>query len=88
MILICDIDPFKYDQSIFLVQDNGDIVDNIGKMKMVSLYSFIPSYCHKNNISTVKLTGNKEYNEMVRNQIKYNEETLFADYEPINVEVI
>ena len=55
---------------------------------MVSLYSFIPSYCHKNNISTVKLTGNKEYNEMVRNQIKHNEEILFADYEPINVEVI
>lgn len=88
MILVCDIEPFKYDQSIFLMQDNGDIVDDIGKMKLVSLYSFIPSYCHKNNISTVKLTGNKEYNEMIRNQIKHHEKMLFSDYEPINVEVV
>lgn len=88
MILACFIEPFTYYQQINIIDNENDNIKETKKILLVDLYHFVPEYCHQNNISKVKLFGNKEYNKMVLNQIKHNEKLLFSDYEPIDVEVM
>lgn len=90
MILVCDIKPFDFNQTVYLVNDenNNAIIDNLGEMKLTSLYSFVPSYCYSNGIEKIKLYGNARYNEGVKEQIEAIEETQFSNNKRLIVEVI
>ena len=90
MILVCDIKPFDFDQTIYLVNDENDdaIIDIVGKMKLTSLYSFVPSYCYSNGIGKIKLCGDTQYNKGVKEQIEAVEETQFSNNERLIVEVV
>ena len=87
MILICNIEPYQYTQELYLAQDGGQPVEHIASVDLAELYDFAASYCHSNGISTIKLFGSPQYNEMVAQQIKKIDKSSYSDQEPITVEV-
>lgn len=91
MILVCNVDPFRQYQDIYLVNDEGNensILSNVGQMELTSLYSFVPSYCHRNDIEKVKICGNTAYNQGVKDQIEMVEKTQFSNNKKLIVEVV
>lgn len=87
MILVCNVEPFNHYQDVYLVNNEEAIISDVGKIKLTALYSFIPAYCYDNNIEKVRLCGNAQYNEGIKNQIEMVEETQFSDRKKLIVEV-
>lgn len=84
--IICSVSMFVNQFTMIKVKEDGTN-EVIGKISPEEFENTLLNYCYDNNLTTVRLIGDKKYAQGVKEKILMVNETKYNNRKKINIEV-